>query len=76
MTADKRFVSKIERGLLHVEHRDDPAINLCVYDFLCNIGIQYIYGSSKEFLSTFMPKDDNTEVWLFNTSDSENVLDE
>ena len=45
--------------------------------FLCVIlGSSYIYGSAKESLSTFMPKDDNTEVWSSNTSDSENVVDE
>ena len=30
----------------------------------------------KESLPTLIPKDDNTEVWLSNTSDSENVEDE
>ena len=41
------FIWGIDRSL--VEHLDEPAINLCLYGFLCIFGIQYMYGKSSSY---------------------------
>ena len=44
----------MDRGL--VEHLDEPAMNLCLYGFLCIFGIQYMYGKSSSFFVWLLGK--------------------
>ena len=55
----------MDRGL--VEHLDEPAMNLCLYGFLCIFGIQYMYGKSL----VSIPNEVRTDLWLSGTSDAE-----
>ena len=48
---------RMDRGL--VQHMDEPAINLCLYGFLCIFGFQYMYdksSSAHRHLSLFQMK--------------------
>ena len=49
----------MDRGL--VEHSDEPAMNLCLYGFLCIFGIQYMYGKSSSSSLVSIPNDVRTE---------------
>ena len=63
------FVRRMERGL--VEHLDEPAMNLCLYGFLCIFGIQYMYGKSSSSSLVSIPKEVRTYLWFSSTSDAE-----
>ena len=67
---------RIDKGL--VEHFDEPAMNLCLYGFLCIFGIQYMYGKSSSSSLVSIPnelrekgRDLRTDLWLSSTSDAE-----
>ena len=59
----------MDRGL--VEHLDEPAMNLCLYGFLCIFGIQYMYGKSSSSSLVSIPNEVRTDLWLSSTSDAE-----
>ena len=54
-----------------VEHLDEPAMNLCLYGFLCIFGIQYMYGKSSSSSLVSIPNEVRTDLWLSSTSDTE-----
>ena len=60
----------MDRGL--VEHLDEPAMNLCLYGFLCIFGIQYMYGKSSSSSLVCMPNEVimRTDLWLSSTSNA------
>ena len=68
---------EMDRGL--VEHLDEPAMNLCLYGFLCFFGIKYMYGKSSSSSLVSIPNEMRTDlcdlsedrVWLPSTSDAE-----
>ena len=60
---------RMDRGL--VEHLDEPAINMCLYGFLCIFGIQYMYGKSSSSSIVSIPNEVRTDLWLSGTSDAE-----
>ena len=60
---------RMDRGL--VEHLDEPAMNLCLYGFLCIFGIQYMYGRSSSSSLVSIPNEVRTDLWLSSTSDAE-----
>ena len=60
---------RIDKGL--VEHFDEPAMNLCLYGFLCIFGIQYMYGKSSSSSLVSIPNEVRTDLWLSSTSDAE-----
>ena len=60
---------RIDKGL--VEHLDEPAMNLCLYGFLCIFGIQYMYGKSSSSSLVSIPNEVRTDLWLSSTSDAE-----
>ena len=59
----------MDRGL--VEHLDEPAMNLCLYGFLCIFGIQYMYDKSSSSSLVSIPNEVRTDLWLSSTSDAE-----
>ena len=63
---------RMDRGL--VEHLDEPAMNLCLYGFLCIFGIQYMYGKSSSSSLVSIPNEVRTDLWLSSTSDEEKSL--
>ena len=58
-----------DRGL--VEHLDEPAMNLCLYGFLCIFGIQYMYGKYSSSSLVSIPNEVRTDLLLSITSDAE-----
>ena len=60
---------RMDRGL--VEHLDEPAMNLCLYGFLCIFGIQYMYGKSSSSSLISIPNEMRTDLWLSSTSYAE-----
>ena len=60
---------RIDKGL--EEHFDEPAMNLCLYGFLCIFGIQYMYGKSSSSSLVSIPNEVRTDLWLSSTSDEE-----
>ena len=56
-----------------VEHLDEPAMNLCLYGFLCIFGIQYMYGKSSSSSLVSIPNEVRTDLWLSSTSDELHV---
>ena len=66
------FVRRMDRGL--VEHLDEPAMNLCLYGFLCIFGIQYMYGKSSSSSLVSIPNEMRTDLWFSNTSDAEKSM--
>ena len=60
---------RLDRGL--VEHLDEPAMNLCLYGFLCIFGIQYMYGKSSSSLLVSITNEVRTDLLLSSTSDAE-----
>ena len=62
-------MKRIDRGL--VEHLDEPAMNLCLYGFLCIFGIKYMYGKSSSSSLVSIPNEVRTDLWLSSTSDTE-----
>ena len=54
-----------------MEHLDEPAMNLCLYGFLCIFGIQYMYGKSSSSPLVSIPNEVRTDLWLSSTSDAE-----
>ena len=54
-----------------MEHLDEPAMNLCLYGFLCIFGIQYMYGKSSSSSLASIPNEVRTDLWLSSTSDAE-----
>ena len=54
-----------------VEHLDEPAMNLCLYDFLCIFGIQYMHGKSSSSSLVSNPNEVSIYLWLSSTSDAE-----
>ena len=59
---------RMNRGL--VEHLDEPAMNLCLYGFLCIFGIQYMYGKSSSLSLFSIPNEVGIDLWLSSTSDA------
>ena len=62
-------MTRMDRGL--VEHLDEPAMNLCLYGFLCIFGIQYMYGKSSSSSPVSISNDVRSDLWLSSTSDAE-----
>ena len=60
---------RMDKGL--VEHFDVPAMNLCLYGFLCIFGIQYMYGKSSSSSLVSVQNELRTDLWLSSTSDTE-----
>ena len=60
---------RIDKGL--VEHLDEPAMNLCLYGFLCIFGIQHMYGKSSSSSLVSIPNEVRANLWLSSTSDTE-----
>ena len=54
-----------------MEHFDEPAMNLCLYGFLCILGIQYIYGKSSSSSLVSIPNEVRTDLGLSSISDAE-----
>ena len=59
----------MDRGLR--EHFDEPAMNLCLYGFLCIFGIEYMYGKSSSSSLVSIQKEVRTDLWLSSTSGAE-----
>ena len=57
-----------------MEHLDEPAMNLCLYGFVCIFGIQYMYGKSSSSSLVSIPNKERTDLWLFSISDAEKSL--
>ena len=60
---------RMDRGLQ--EHLDEPAMNPCLYGFLCIFGIQYMYGKSSSSSLVSITNQVRTDLWLSSTSDAE-----
>ena len=53
---------RMDRGL--VEHLDEPAMNLCLYGFLCIFGIQYMYGKSSLSSLVSIPNEVRKDLFI------------
>ena len=54
-----------------VEHLDEPAMNLCLYGFLCILGIQFMYDKSSTSSLVSIQNEVRTDLWLSSTSDAD-----
>ena len=52
---------RMDRGL--VEHLDEPAMDLCLYGFLCIFEIHYMYGKVSSSSLVSIPKL-NCKAWV------------